>query len=181
MKQVLMGRLAMACAVAALFFLRFWRQTRDRLFALFAVAFAVLGVNRVGLALGGTTTCGRTACTGSASWHSSSYWPPSWTRTAPASPRHSRAGVAAPQPAQRRRRAMNRKILIQAATCLEWSSACCCWRHAGSAPGTSTASRPTSTPIRVQNVASLRGCPGAGDPPEPAVLSRLPPAAGADP
>jgi uncharacterized membrane protein HdeD (DUF308 family) len=33
--------------VAALFFLRFWKETSDRLFALFAVAFAVLGVNRV--------------------------------------------------------------------------------------------------------------------------------------
>jgi hypothetical protein len=31
--------------VAGLYFLRFWRKTRDRLFALFAVAFWVLGAN----------------------------------------------------------------------------------------------------------------------------------------
>jgi hypothetical protein len=50
MNQILMGALAMAFAVAGLFFLRFWRDTRDRLFAYFAVAFFVLAVNRVGLA-----------------------------------------------------------------------------------------------------------------------------------
>ena len=33
--------------VAALFFLRFWVQSRDRLFAMFALAFAVFGVNRL--------------------------------------------------------------------------------------------------------------------------------------
>ena len=33
--------------VAALFFIRFWRETRDRLFAMFAIAFAVLGTNRL--------------------------------------------------------------------------------------------------------------------------------------
>lgn len=40
------GAIAAGYAVAALFFLRFWRATRDRLFALFAVAFFVLAVNR---------------------------------------------------------------------------------------------------------------------------------------
>jgi hypothetical protein len=35
-----------ACLVIALFFFRFWRQTRDRLFGIFALAFAVFGANR---------------------------------------------------------------------------------------------------------------------------------------
>lgn len=45
------GATAMACGVVALFFLRYWRDTRDRLFVFFAVAFGVLGVNRAALAL----------------------------------------------------------------------------------------------------------------------------------
>ena len=48
---ILAGAMAMAFAVAGLFFLRFWRDTRDRLFALFALSFFVLAINRVGLAL----------------------------------------------------------------------------------------------------------------------------------
>ena len=36
---------------AALFFLRFWRQTADRLFAFFALAFAVFGTSRLVLAV----------------------------------------------------------------------------------------------------------------------------------
>ena len=48
----LSGVLAMGYAVAALFFLRFWRQTHDRLFALFAAAFALLAVHRSLLAIG---------------------------------------------------------------------------------------------------------------------------------
>lgn len=45
------GAATMGFVAAAIFFLRFWRETRDRLFALFAIAFAVLGVNRMLLAL----------------------------------------------------------------------------------------------------------------------------------
>ena len=41
----ILGTLVMASAVAGLFFLRFWRRTRDRLFAIFAVAFWLLGLN----------------------------------------------------------------------------------------------------------------------------------------
>lgn len=48
MTQVMMGAIAMGFAIAALFFLRFWRDTRDRLFGYFALAFLVLAVNRVG-------------------------------------------------------------------------------------------------------------------------------------
>lgn len=35
----------MACAIIGIFFLRFWRQTRDRLFAIFALCFWLLGLN----------------------------------------------------------------------------------------------------------------------------------------
>lgn len=45
------GATAMAAAVVALFFVRYWRRTRDRLFVLFAVAFVVLAANRAGVAL----------------------------------------------------------------------------------------------------------------------------------
>lgn len=38
---VLQGAVAMASGVAALFFLRFWRQTRDSFFLFFAAAFAI--------------------------------------------------------------------------------------------------------------------------------------------
>jgi hypothetical protein len=43
----LSGMLAMGYLVVAGFFLRFWRQTRDRLFISFAIAFALLAVQRV--------------------------------------------------------------------------------------------------------------------------------------
>ena len=48
--QFMLGAIAMACVVAAMFFLRFWRKTRDRLFGLFALSFGVLGLNWVALA-----------------------------------------------------------------------------------------------------------------------------------
>ena len=51
--HVMLGAIVMACVVAALFFLRFWRKTRDRLFALFAAAFALLAVNWIALAFTG--------------------------------------------------------------------------------------------------------------------------------
>jgi hypothetical protein len=41
----------MGCAVAGMFFLRFWRRTHDRLFAIFAAAFWLLGMNWMLLAL----------------------------------------------------------------------------------------------------------------------------------
>ncbi|HEY7509168.1 MAG TPA: DUF5985 family protein [Vicinamibacteria bacterium] len=46
MDVFLTGALASAFAVAGLFFLRFWRDTRDRLFLLFAFAFGLMAVNR---------------------------------------------------------------------------------------------------------------------------------------
>jgi hypothetical protein len=44
------GALAAGYLVASLFFLKFWRETRDRLFAWFAVAFVMLALQRVALA-----------------------------------------------------------------------------------------------------------------------------------
>lgn len=49
--SVLMGAVAMASFVAMLFFLRFWRQTRDSFFLLFAVAFGIDAVSRLLLGL----------------------------------------------------------------------------------------------------------------------------------
>jgi hypothetical protein len=49
--SVLMGAVAMASFVATISFLRFWRQTRDGLFLLFAIAFGVDAVTRFVLGL----------------------------------------------------------------------------------------------------------------------------------
>jgi uncharacterized membrane protein HdeD (DUF308 family) len=43
---VLAGAVAMASFVAALFFLKYWRRTRDSFFLLFALAFGVDAVSR---------------------------------------------------------------------------------------------------------------------------------------
>ena len=50
MNEVLLGAAAMGGLTASLFFIRFWRQTRDRLFLMFAIAFAVDAMMRVTLA-----------------------------------------------------------------------------------------------------------------------------------
>lgn len=47
----LMGAVAMASFVATLFFLKFWRHTKDTLFLCFAIAFAIDAVMRMILAL----------------------------------------------------------------------------------------------------------------------------------
>ena len=49
--SMMSGATVMACFVSALFFLRFWRTTRDRLFLLFAVAFGMMALHWMGLAL----------------------------------------------------------------------------------------------------------------------------------
>lgn len=41
------GAVCLLCMVAALLLLRFYIRTRDRLFLLFAIAFAILGLNNV--------------------------------------------------------------------------------------------------------------------------------------
>lgn len=43
----LSGSIFVTSLVAALFFLRFWRQSGDRLFAIFAAAFTVFAANRL--------------------------------------------------------------------------------------------------------------------------------------
>jgi uncharacterized membrane protein YeiB len=45
------GAILMGYGVCALFFLRFWRQTHDRLFLVFALAFGLLGLQRLALVL----------------------------------------------------------------------------------------------------------------------------------
>jgi hypothetical protein len=51
MEEFIMGAISMASLVAAVFFLRFWRDTGDRLFVIFATSFALLAVTRMGLAM----------------------------------------------------------------------------------------------------------------------------------
>ncbi|GHE42044.1 DUF5985 family protein [Vulcaniibacterium thermophilum] len=46
MQLFLLGMISMGSAVAALLFLRFWKNSRDRLFLLFALAFGLEAVNR---------------------------------------------------------------------------------------------------------------------------------------
>lgn len=51
LNDLVTGMNATCAAVAGLFFLRFWRQTADRLFASFAAAFWLLSVHWIGLGL----------------------------------------------------------------------------------------------------------------------------------
>ena len=46
MTDFLLGVTTMGCLTVALFFARFYRETADRFFAYFALAFAVFAVNR---------------------------------------------------------------------------------------------------------------------------------------
>jgi hypothetical protein len=45
------GATVMGCIVVGLFFLRFWRNTRDRLFLFFSIAFWILAAHWTALAL----------------------------------------------------------------------------------------------------------------------------------
>lgn len=49
--SLLMGAVAMASFVAMLFFLRYWRQTRDSFFLLFAISFGLDAATRAVLGL----------------------------------------------------------------------------------------------------------------------------------
>ena len=51
MERMLLGAIAMASLIAAMFFLRFWKHTRDKFFLWFAVSFAIEGINRAALGL----------------------------------------------------------------------------------------------------------------------------------
>jgi peptidoglycan/LPS O-acetylase OafA/YrhL len=46
MIDFLSGAVSLGFLIAALFFLRFWRRTSDRLFLAFSVAFALLALNQ---------------------------------------------------------------------------------------------------------------------------------------
>jgi hypothetical protein len=52
----LSGAVALAFLICGLFFLRFWRRTREELFLAFALAFALLGVGQTVLALANIPT-----------------------------------------------------------------------------------------------------------------------------
>ena len=47
MSDFLIGAIMMAYAVAGLFFLKFWKESHDRLFAMFAAAFWILALNQI--------------------------------------------------------------------------------------------------------------------------------------
>jgi len=53
MNFVLLGAIAMASLTAGLFFLRFWKDTKDRFFLFFSISFFVEGLNRFALAMTG--------------------------------------------------------------------------------------------------------------------------------
>lgn len=59
MNLMLLGAIAMASVIAGLFFLRFWRETGDRLFLFFSVSFLMEGINRWALGLSGDPNEGR--------------------------------------------------------------------------------------------------------------------------
>jgi len=54
--ELLSGALLMGYAVAGLFFLRFWRETHDRLFGFFALAFFLLSIQRLVIATTDTSS-----------------------------------------------------------------------------------------------------------------------------
>lgn len=47
MEELLTGAIATGSFVVALFFFRFWKSTRDKLFLCFAMAFFIEGANRL--------------------------------------------------------------------------------------------------------------------------------------
>lgn len=51
MNDFLSGAFMMGSFIAGLFFLKFWKRSRDRLFLMFGVAFWILGLNRIALAI----------------------------------------------------------------------------------------------------------------------------------
>jgi hypothetical protein len=51
LKVLLNGAVMMGYGVVALFFLRYWRTSHDRLFGFFALAFAIMGANSAAIAL----------------------------------------------------------------------------------------------------------------------------------
>ena len=58
MTMFMFGATMMAWAAAGLFFLRFWKDTGDRLFLIFACAFWVLALGRIAMAFSDNGTEG---------------------------------------------------------------------------------------------------------------------------
>jgi len=56
MTELIAGALAMGYWTVALFFLRYWTRTHDRLFATFSAAFFILGCVRIALIVAADTT-----------------------------------------------------------------------------------------------------------------------------
>lgn len=51
MESFLLGVIVTASLTAAIFFFRFWRDTRDPLFLAFGISFGIEGLNRIGFLL----------------------------------------------------------------------------------------------------------------------------------
>ncbi len=51
LNQFTLGAIVMACLAIGLFFIRFWLKSRDRLFVILAVAFWLLAINWLALAI----------------------------------------------------------------------------------------------------------------------------------
>ena len=47
MNLMLLGAIAMACFTASLYFVRFWKTTRDRFFLYFGISFGIEGSSRI--------------------------------------------------------------------------------------------------------------------------------------
>lgn len=54
MRDAIYGAVIMGCLIASLFFVGFWRRSRDRFFVIFAIAFLLLGISWFVLILTGT-------------------------------------------------------------------------------------------------------------------------------
>ncbi|HEV2209817.1 MAG TPA: DUF5985 family protein [Verrucomicrobiae bacterium] len=56
LKAMLAGAILVSAWAISVFFMRFWRKTHDPLFAFFAAAFLLLGIERIGMLVfaGGT-------------------------------------------------------------------------------------------------------------------------------
>ena len=52
MNQLLLGGIAVSCFAVGLFFLRYWRSSRDRFFLFLMLSFWIEALNRVHMAVG---------------------------------------------------------------------------------------------------------------------------------
>lgn len=51
LKAMLAGAIMVSAGAIAVFFLRYWRKTHDRLFGFFALSFLLLGIERVSMVM----------------------------------------------------------------------------------------------------------------------------------